>query len=117
MALAEKTVANMAKNEQVGGSRGPATWLVNHAMGRRAAGVVLCMTLPACLSLLWGGLQDVKDYWRLVAVRESITSYEFKDTRLDTLINNTRKMVRETRTTDRPDESVFWLCRPSQGHD
>lgn len=65
-------------------------------MGRRAAGVVLCMTLPVCLCCC-GGLQDVKDYWRLVAVRESITSYEFKDTRLDTLINNTRKMVRETR--------------------
>jgi hypothetical protein len=37
--------------------------------------------------------QDVKDYWRLVAVRESMTSMEFKDSRLDTLINNTRKLV------------------------
>jgi hypothetical protein len=38
-------------------------------------------------------LQDIRDYRKLVSIREAITSMEYKESRLEHLINSERKLV------------------------
>ena len=52
-------------------------------------------------------LQDSQNYWKLVSIRESIGSMEFKDSRLETLISSERKLVGVYHSHSRTSSAVF----------